>query len=226
MRMGSGNYTFEEAANRLGRSKRQVHNYVKSGFIRKVLESGQAVLVREDVELVAIDLGSDMPAMNRKTFLHLTSRVKRLEEEMITVKHILEIRDAPMRPSADEARGVHAAACESLARGVWAVDEIHLWAHQFDRMDEVALDMIRDAINEPKPWLVFYELCIALMKTVPPASGLESAALHRKLDEGRKKMRSTVVMWVEMGRGSVTDNVFRLVDSGKESVLRRASNKG
>jgi hypothetical protein len=120
---------------------------------------------------------------------------------------------------------VHAAACEALARGSWEVGEIHLWAQQFERMDEIALDAVRDAINEPKPWLVFYELCLAIMKTVPPSAGIESAALHRKLDEGRKKMRATVVMWIEMGRGSVADNVFRLVDSGKESVLRRAAGR-
>jgi hypothetical protein len=225
MKMGSGNYTIAEAANRLRRSKRQVHNYMNDGFLTRIVENGAVFLLREDVELLAVDLGTDMPALNRKTFFQLSAKVKRLEEEMTAVKHILEIRDAPLRPSPEEARGLHAAACESLSRRNWEVYEIQLWAQQFEKLDEVALDLVSNVVQQQKPWLPFYELCLELMKSVSPKAGLESAALHRRLDEGRKKMRSTILMWIEMGRGTVPDNVFRLVDSGKESVLRKVTQK-
>jgi hypothetical protein len=228
MKMGSGNNgartcSFEFAANRLQRSKRTVHTYVNQGFIRRITENGKVVLLLEDVEQLAVELGTDTPALNRKTFFQLSSRVKKLEDEMNAVKHILEIRDAPLRPSELEAKGLYAAAAESLGRRKWSIDEMRLWAEQFERMDEVTLDTFREALGEPKPWQLFYELCLEMMKTLSSETSLECMALHRKLDEGRKKMRATIVMWIEMGRGSIPDNVFRLIDSGKESVLRKVS---
>lgn len=226
MKMGSGNLgskacTFEWAANRLQRSKRQIHNYVRQGFIQRVTQDGKVLLRQEDVEQLAIDLGADAPALNRKTFFQLASKVKRLEDEMLAVKHILEIRDSPLRPSTNEAIGLHAAAAESLGRRKWSPEEMELWAQQFERMDETTLDIFSAALSDPKPWLVFYELCLEMMKALSANSDMGSLVLHRRLDEGRKKIRATVVMWVEMGRGSVPDNLFRLVDSGKESILRK-----
>ena len=217
-------YTFEQAANRLNRSKRSIHVYVKDGFIGKRRVDGQVVLLKEDVEQLAIEIGADMPAMNRKTFFQLQARIKKLEDEMHAVKHILEIRDQPLRPTIQEAQGLHAAASESMTRrGNWNPDEIRLWADQFEKMDEVSFDSFSSALADPKPWMIFYQLCMWMMETVSRSKTPEMLALHKRLDEGRKKMRGTVLMWIEMGRGSVPENVFRLLDFDKETVIRRAT---
>ena len=93
--MGSGFYSFEEAAARLGKSKRSLHVYVEQGRLKKLVEGGKKVLDRESVDLMAVDLQEGLQPMNRKTLFKLQSTVTKLAEEMRAVKHALELRDAP-----------------------------------------------------------------------------------------------------------------------------------
>ena len=225
--MGSGFMTFEEAANRLGRSKRSIHNYVKQGLLQRVMNSGNVVLRKEDVEQLAVDIGSDSPALNRKTFYLLQARLKKLEEEMVAVKHILEIRDSPLRPSESEARGLYAAATESLSRRNWVAEEVDLWAAQFERLDEPALDSISQAIQDNKAWTPFFTLCLELIKYAHSRFSTEKVdpllwlARHKRLEEGRKKLRGSILIWIEAGRGSVSEPFLTSLEGGKEAVLRR-----
>ena len=222
--MGSGFYSFEEAANRLGRSKRSIHSYVKQGLLKRVVNNGLVLLRKEDVEQLAVELGSDAPAMNRHSFFQIQSRLAKLENEMVTIKHILEIRDEPLRPGANEAIGLYRAAADSLSRKKWVMDEVRLWADQFERMDEVAVETICKANQNPKAWVVFYDLLLEMQKYVAAQFSkkpdLEWQALEKKLDEGRKKLRPTIVILIEMNKG-VSESFIGSLEDPKETLLRR-----
>ncbi len=224
--MGSELCSYEWAANRLGRSKRSIHNYIKKGFLLPVRQDGEPKLRTEEVEQLAVELGTDFPAVSRASFFQIQSELKRLRDEMEAVKHMLEIRDDPLRPSLLEAKGFIAAAKESLGRRKWKFEEISVWARQFERMDEVALDLFAKADpTNPEPWKIFYSLCLEMLSTVSAQHGLESQALSSKLEAGRQKMRGTVILWIELGRGKVPEAVFGALDSSKEKVLRRVGKK-
>jgi hypothetical protein len=226
--MGRTFVTFEEAANRLGRTKRSVHSYVKNGLLRKTTQDGEVLLHWDDVEQLALDLGADAPAMNRKSFIHLTARIQKLEMDMTVVRRMLEIQDNPYRPDAAEAAGMHKAASAALVHKSWKTEELHAWASYFDRMDEVTFDIFQEVTHLQKPWEVFFRLCLAQMKFVS-AQHLETPdliwqALHKKLDEGRKKIRACALMWIEMGRGTIAPDLLKEVDSDKEDLLKRLKN--
>lgn len=220
--MGSNFVSYDWAANRLNKSKRMIHNYIKDGLLTRYRSENESVLRQDEVEQLHVELQSNNKTITRKTVILLEQRVKRLEDEMNAVKHILEIRDNPLRPSVQEAAGLRSASINALGRGTWKLEELSLWADQFERIDEITLDAFAKAApGEPKPWAEFYNLCLAMMAFVENQRGLESAAIWKRLDEGRKKLRSTVLIWVELGRGSVPDQVFDLVDTSKERVIRR-----
>lgn len=122
-------YTFKEAANRLNRSTRTIHNYIKRGFLRRDTFNGDVVLNRADVDALAEDAGVDVPAMTRKSFIELQHRTRKLEDQMRTVLHILEIRDDRIHPSPEQASAFFRAATEAMIRkGSWTVQEVEMWA--------------------------------------------------------------------------------------------------
>jgi hypothetical protein len=223
--VGSDFYTVDQAANRLGKSRRSVFNYMDKGFLSKKTEGGVKGVSKLDVEQLAVDLGSDAPAMNRANWFKMNARVNRMENELLVVKRILEIRDEPLRPNEDMAKGLYKAATESLACGVWEPEEMELWAKQFEALDEVALKAISVAVQDHKAWQPFFRLCIDMMRlawerhTAKPS--LESQALHMKLDEGRKKMRGTILMWVMAGEGLLPEAFLATLESPQETVARR-----
>jgi hypothetical protein len=223
--MGSDFCTFEEAATRLCRSKRMIHNYVKKGLIRRKLEKDSVLLYREDVEQLAVELGSDMPAMTRQTFFQLMNRVRKLEEDTAVFKRMWDVQDRPLRPSNEEAIGLFNAATQAAKCKEWKYEELETWASMFDRMDEVFFDTVAKATVLSKPWNVFYNLCLNMMGFASEKNrekpDLQAQILHKKLDEGRKKMRSTVLMWIEAGRGTVPEAVFRQLNNDQDDLLRR-----
>lgn len=221
--MGSAFYTYEEAANRLGKSRRSVFNYVKRGYLKNYIREGQVVVRKEDVEQLAVELGSDLPAMNRHTFFQMQSRLQKLENEMTTVKHILEIRDEPLRPSDSEAIAISAAAKTYLAAGNWTAEHVDQWLPLFEKMDESFLEKLISATQEPKAWVPIFHLCLRMLELALKNSptSLEWQARAKRLDEGRRKLRGTVIMWTEMGRGTTEEVVLRSLDDLKEGLLRK-----
>lgn len=224
--MGSELCSYEWAANRLGRSKRSIHNYIKKGFLRPVRHGGEPQLHFAEVEQLALELGTDFPSVSRATFFQIQTELKKLRDEMEAVKHMLEIRDESLRPSPIEAKGLIEAARDSLGRKKWRAEEIFIWAQQFEKMDEVSLTMLAkaDPLNH-EPWKIFYALCLEMLTTVSTQHGLESQALAKRLEAGRQRMRGTVLLWVELGNGGVPETVFGDLDTPKEKVLRRASRR-
>ena len=223
--MGSDFYSIPEAMNRLGKSRRSVYNYMAKGFLSKATLGAEKGVRKTDVEQLAVELGADAPAMNRANWFKMFSRLERLEQEMVAVKHILEIRGFPLRPSENEARGLLAAVTESLARGEWGSEEMMLWADQFERFDEVTLKSIAKAVTDAGAWKPFFDLSLRMMLKASEMHkdkpSIETLALHQKLDEGRKKMRGVVLMWIASGAGMLPEAFLASLESPKETVSRK-----
>lgn len=226
--MGSEKVDQAWAANRLNITTRTVRNYVKSGLLKQYIEGNKAVYDRDEVEQMAIDKGSDAPALTRKTVFELTARIQKLEQDMEVMRRALEIQNAPLRPVGAEAVQLYQAACGSLGVGKWHPDEIQMWTTVFDRLDDVALRMIAEAAVLDKPWEVFFQLCIAqmnylaLVKDFKTNLGLQ--LLHKRLDEGRKKLRASVLIWIELHRGkSQIQEAVSVVETSSDALLRRLS---
>ena len=223
--MGSLFYTFTEAATRLGCSTRTIHNYVKRGYLRKQNSHGKIVLQKEDVEALAAEEGIGLPAFNRKNFYLLQVRLQRLEADMAIVRRALEIRDEPLRPNVDEAKGLHMAAINALAANHWSDQELETWASVFDRLDEVSFNMMAEALASATPYHVLYQLCMAQMQKVSTdpsfKSSLKLQILHKKLDEGRKALRKSVLMWIEMNNGTSTPAVMLKLEATKDTLFKK-----
>lgn len=224
--MGSEFVSYEWAANLFGKSKRMVHNYITDGFLTKHKdEQGKPALLRSEVEAFKLELEGNTRSVTRKTVLQLDQRVKQLEAEMNTVRHILEIRNAALRPTASEANGLRRAAADAVGRGSWSLDEVELWASQFEKVDEKTIEAFALAApNDPKPWEEFYRLALAIMGVLEEGEqSLTSSALWRKIDEGRKKLRASVLVWFELHPEPTRDRIFDQVSTPMERVSQRAS---
>jgi hypothetical protein len=227
--MGSSFYTFDEAVEKLGKSKRSVYDYLRQGLLRREKRDGRTFIPVEDVENLAVDIGHGFPPMNRKTFFQLMARVQKLEQDMSVVRRMTGIQDQPLRPNKEEARGLFMAATQALGAKAWHREEIATWADLFDRMDEVCFDIFADYVNEPLSWAVFYQLCLAMMKYVSQAEDYKTSLIaqhtHKRLDEGRKAIRGTILMWVELGKGGTPDALLRALDDGRGMLLRQLAGK-
>ncbi len=223
--MGSQFYSFEEAANRLGCSKRTIHNHVRHGYIRKAHRDGKVVLHREDVEQLANETGVDMPAFNKKNFYLLMARVQKLEQDMGLCRRILDVRDSPLRPSKNDALQLMAAASKALAANYWTDEEIDNWSTIFDRLDEVSFEMLSEHIETTHPYEIFFKLCLAQMRDVSKRTEFQTTLslqlLHKKLDEGRKKLRATILMWMRITNGNIPEQVLQKMESDKGSLFQK-----
>lgn len=229
--MGSSYCTFEEAASRLKRSKRSVHLYVAQGRIRREAVPGGGVhLHRDDVEQLAVELGTDLPALNRKTFFSLIGRVQKLEKDNEVMRRMLGVGHVPLAPSPTEAAGLYRRAADALAAGKWVEEEVRLWASLFPRLGEAVFAAVAEAVSVPSPWAVFLDLCQSMAATLSKSPGyetsLQSQQLAVDLEEGRRSLRSSAVIWIEMGRGTVPPSIASAVDGEKDGLLRRLSVKG
>lgn len=220
--------TFEEAANRLGRSKRSVHNYVKQGFIKRSMLDGKVVLQRDDVEQLAVELGADLPAMNRKTFFQLQSRIQKLEEQMVLVQQMWGIQEKPLHPNETEAAGLYRAALDSLKSApTWSVQEMEMWVDLFLRFDETTLTQVSKTARINNPWDVFMKLSMGFSNQVGQDKGLAASlplqALLSKIETARKRLKAEAVLWVEANRGLPSD--FKQYDTLKEDLIKRLGSK-
>lgn len=220
-------YTFEEASSRLGCSKRTIHNHIKRGYLRKSVQAGKVVLYREDVETLANESGVDLPIFNRKNFYMLMNRVQKLEQDMNLCRRILDIRDNPLRPSKQEATQLRMAATAALAANYWTDKEIDNWCELFERFDEVTLTILRDELLLNHPYEVFFRLCLAQMKEVSnrPEFGnsLPLQMLHKRLDEGRKRMRDALLLWAKLDGAPVSDAIVTKLETEKTTLFKKLS---
>jgi len=233
--MGSGFYSFEEASKRLGRSTRSLHDYVKKGFLKKRLEDGHPVLDREDVDLMAVDMGIDAPSMNRKTFLQMQTLLEKTVNEVRALKHALGLRDvSPLRPNHTTCDGL-ISACRTYLYidkrdECWTPALVDQWVDLFERMDEETLNSFSKASNDPQAWVPFFKFCSEMAdfcweqdKKTP---SLAWQARAGRLETARKHLRGVIVTWVEMGRGTLTSAVLEALGSNKDAILGRIAKAG
>lgn len=223
--MGSSFYTFTEAANRLNRSKRSLHNYIKRGFLRREVINGEAFLNREDVDRFAEDSGVDAPSMNRRSFIEMQNRTKKLEDQMRTVMHILQLRDDRLRPTLEQADGFYKAVWDSLSRtGKWSLDEVVLWVKQFERMDEVFLETVCRVKSNPNAWVPFLRLCTLMLEFADavndPEHLLEWKTAAKGMSDARSTLRTAVSITIEMNRGTSLDAYFDAPEDPKAALVR------
>lgn len=224
--MGSPNYTIQEAAGRLGKTRRMIYNYIEKGFLSRYQEGPHVMVSKEDVEMLAVELASEAPVVNRQTFFRLTTRVKTLENEMKAVLHALEMRSNVLRPTTPEALGFHRAVTDSLTRrGEWSLDEIKLWAQQFEQIDELTLEVICRSAQDNQAWVPFYQLCLAMLEFVrrkhQTKADLEWQKILIALENGRVKMRAGVIILIEMGKGVSTETLLGLAETPKDAILAK-----
>jgi hypothetical protein len=228
--MGSGFYTFQEAAKRLNRSTRSLHDYVKKGFLKKRMEDGQAVLDREDVDLMAVDMGVDAPSMNRKSFLQMQTLLEKTVNEVRALKHALGLRDVPpLRPPQVVCEGLISACTTYLhidkREDVWTTVIIEKWSDLFERMDEETFNAFSKTSNDPQAWVPFFKFCSELAdfcweqdKKLP---SLVWQARASRLETARQRLRGVVVTWLEMGRGVIPAELITALGSNREALLGR-----
>lgn len=223
--MGSDFVSIGEAAKMLKRSKRTIITYLKNGMLRREREGRSTVIPKSDVEALITELGVDLPPMNRQTLFQLVARVQRLEVSVAVLKRATGIGAVPLRPSRDEALGLKQAAEHALASGSWTVEELHMWADMFERMDEVFFDILGVIVSAADSWRPFYELCVAQVRFVEGMEGfsgnLSLQQLHDRLRLHMKSLRAIVLAWIELGGGHA-----ELLVSPSEDILRRLSAKG
>ena len=105
----------------------------------------------------------------------------------------------------------------------WDAATVDSWAGLFDRMDEGFLEKLVAVTQEARAWVPIFELCLRMMEFSHKQvlTSLEWQARFKKLDEGRKKLRATIIMWTEMGRGSTPGSLLASLDDPKEGLLRK-----
>jgi excisionase family DNA binding protein len=222
--LGSNFLTIDEAARRLNRHRRSIMNYLDKGFLKKVVRGRNVLISTEDVEQLAIELGSDSPAMNRKAFFEMQSRLKKLEEKMSVVEHIWGSQESPLRPNQKEAAGMYKAVTDYLTVASYKYQEMESWAGLFNRIDEKTLEAIAEHSLTTNPWAPYFELATRMVNHIDSKKELKTSLLlqacRAKLEAGRRKVREAALFWIESGRVSVPQKLFQLLDTPKEDLLR------
>jgi excisionase family DNA binding protein len=228
--MGSDFVSIAEAAKTLKRSKRTVVSYLKNGLLHRERVGRKTLIPVADVESLLVELGVDLPAMNRKTFYQLVARVQRLEMTSAVLQRATGIGASPLRPSKDEALGLYEAAQRALGTEIWRTDELDLWADMYEKMDEVFFDIVGSYIAVTDAWRPFYTLCVAQARRVSQHQGFEKdlhlQQLHDRLRLSMKMMRGVVLAWVELGGGSATAVVDPLDDLSRRLSAKRLAPTG
>jgi hypothetical protein len=217
--------TVEEAASRLNRARRSVYDYLKKGFLTRKVRDGRVLVLREEVEQLAVELSVDLPALTRKNVFALVARVKALEEKMSVFSAMWGAQEETLRPSTKAAADLYRAATDYLCAKEWEIQQLESWATLFNQVGEETLQAIAVATQNTKPWECLFLLAQRMLDFIDsvPASKdvLALKALRAKMDQGRKKVREAALLWIEMGRGSIQADVFRSMDTPEGDVLRR-----
>jgi len=219
----------EEAAKMLGRTVRSVRSYMKTGLLRRIVDSKKVFIPRTDVEQLQVELGAGFPPMNRKTFNQLVAHVQRLEMDLVVLKRMNGVYDSPLRPTKEETSNLFQACVAALSAGSWTLSEISQWADLFEKMDDVFFEVLADNIGVSDPWRPFYQICVAQMKQLSSMEGYKSSLelqhLHSRLSIGLSTMRRVIMVWIEAGRSEKAHAVATLMDGISEAVLRRLTAK-
>jgi len=222
--------TIPEVASRLGCSKRSVNNYLKKGFLKKEAIRNRKILVRpEDVEQLAEELGTDFPVVNRRTIFQLNRRVTQLEEELRTMKAMWEsmgIQEKPLRMGEKEAAGLQRAVVDYLALQKYQLKELESWAGIFNQVDETTIEQLAAVTSSAQPWKPLFDLVNKMSSSLSPKKvkdDLSLQSLAAKMEQGRKKIRTASLFWIESGRGTIPQTLLQALDTPQDELRRALS---
>jgi DNA-binding transcriptional MerR regulator len=232
--------TVEAAARHLGVTQRSVRKYIAQGLLSTTTATGSrrkwlAPLEVEELRKDRIQGSARTPAARSHELLELRSAVRRLRSEMEVVLRVLDMHEEPLRLSADTARAIYGAAVADLSKTGWTHAELAQWADLLIQINEEDLSVVSSAVSEPRPWSIFLRLCVALIVYVyeHPSykTDLDLQMMHRRLTEGRRRLRVAALCYDDMYNTSPDRELKRaaLLDSPaslRETMLSRARQRG
>jgi hypothetical protein len=228
--MGSALCSQEWVANRLGKTTRTIRNYVKRGFLKQQLRDGDPVYDQDEVEQLAIEMGTDFPAMNRKSFIQMQLRIRKLEMDVTLIRRTMGIRNDPIRASLPDMGHLYKAATAALGAGKWTLEEVETWVEYFDKLDETAMVMVMEAAKVENPWDVFFRLCVNMQLQLVSGSefstNLKLQELHQRLDIGRRELRGVAIVWAELHPEQAPKGLLEALNNPYEEVKKRLARKG
>lgn len=201
-------YTFEEAAKVLNCSKRSINNYIRKGFITRIFDSSdnKYKVSKPETDTFASEATTSYPGLSKRNFMELERRVKRSEESLAVIKHILGIGEKPIRLDDLSARKFLDACMAARNANQWAVEEIEFWASQLLLFDEVTLESIAKVNTLTAPWVPFFKLssdmyeCAQKLFDSTPSLKHEGALL--KIEKAKKNLFSMGLVWTELNKDS------------------------
>lgn len=228
--MGSGFYTYEEAAKVLKKHKRSITNYINRGWLRREVDGDRVGVNAVDVNQMAEDLGITAPPLNRKTITDMQMQIRRLQERMAVHDARAGIDTAPLRPGEVSAKQLYGDAVAFLKMESWPDSLVEAWLDLFPRFDERDFDMIAEATLSTHPWVPFFNLCRAMEEQAERKFQAHSTLHHEKtlvrLRACTAHLRRIAVLWVENGHSNASDIILRVTSSDKKTVLDKVSGKG
>lgn len=215
--MSTTRYTVQQAARHLQCSERTVRSYAKQGLLTQLRVSGERRRFYDPAEVEELRLASERGRISVSTeeFAMVRAQVRRLQATLDVVLRVLDTREEPLHVTAEYGKELLVLALSQLRQGAWAPAEMESWSEVFLRLDENDLQAVALATEDPRPWLPFLRLCTAMTSVLPSYDeyktdlGLQS--LHKKLAEGRRRLRVSAVIYCEM-RGATEPDLARFAE--------------
>ena len=226
----------EGAAKHLGVSDRTVRKFIADGFLstRKVTGSRRKWLVPMEVEELRKDRIDfrEGSRLTRKEFMRARARITKLEGQMQVVLRMLDAKSDPLGMGLSYAKDLHRACLGQLQLASWDPAEIQNWVQVFLRISEEDFKTLREATEDPKPWVPYLRLCMAMTASLVGndrySTSLEMLDLHRELAEGRRRLRVSAVCYSDLYSLDMDASLVRLgaLDSSAVDVLKQVLRKG
>ena len=202
--MSTTRFTIQDAARHLGCSDRTVRSYSSQGLLSQVRVAGDRRRFYDPAEVEELRVASSRGriAVSSTEFAAMRAQVKRLQATLDVVLRVLDTREDPLHVTPEYATDLLALALDQLRRGRWSPAEMESWSEVFLRLDENDLQTIAVAASDAKAWHPFLRLCTAMTAALPEypdyRTSLDLQALHKKLAEGRRRLRTSTVIYCEM----------------------------
>ena len=166
--MASETMTIPEAAAYLGVTDRTIRTYIKNGLLSATRHGRSKKLRPIEVEELRVDLQSNniRTVMGRKEMLQLRAEVRRLSAQMEVVLRVLDTKTEPLSINEGYSKELHGLCLAQLSASTWMPAEIEPWLEIFLRIDEADFEVMAHATDDPKPWLPFLRLCVAMTARV------------------------------------------------------------
>jgi excisionase family DNA binding protein len=205
--MATGHMTIEEAARHLGVTDRTVRGYISQGLLgtHKVKGSKRKWLAPDEVEELRLDrleVGRlDGASLRKELQLH-RSQLRRMRAELDVVLKMLDTQREPLGIQKNFAPQLYQAAVDQLRAAEWDIRTLASWANVFLRIDENDFQVVREAVDDPKPWVPFLKLCLRmsqfLVEQPSYKTSVELQGLHREMNEGRRRLRISALCFMDL----------------------------